>query len=100
RQELLRGPDRNWDRFFAAAQTDAVSEDAAELLRLLGAGGLQVVILTARPVTIRDITVDWLEGYGIPYDLLVMRPENDRGPSRTYKRAALDDLRTFGFTPR
>ncbi len=100
RQELLVGENRDWDRFFAAADTDVVSEDAAELLGILGSGGLQIVVLTARPDTIRDLTVAWLERHGIPYDLLVMRPDNDRGTSRTYKRAALADLRTFGFTPR
>lgn len=100
RQDLLRGADRDWDRFFAAASGDALSADAAELLGILGAGGLQIVVLTARPVTIRQLTVDWLEQHRIPYDLLVMRPASDRGSSRGYKQAALDDLRAFGFTPR
>lgn len=99
RQGLLAGADRDWDRFFAAAGSDAVSADAAELLGILGAS-LQVVLLTARPVTIRDITVTWLADNAIAYDLLVMRPVADRGPSRRFKRAALAELRAVGFAPR
>lgn len=99
RQELLAAGNRDWDRFFAAADTDVVSADAAELLRLLGTG-LQIVVLTARPVSIRAITVAWLESNQIPYDLLLMRPVHDRGSSRRYKHAALDELRAFGFVPR
>lgn len=99
RQHFLRGRDRSWGQFFAAAESDLVSADVDSLLRILGAT-LQIVLLTARPASIRGITVNWLQVNAISYDLLVMRSSTERGSSRDYKHAALHELREFGFTPR
>ncbi len=99
RQHHLRGLRRDWHAFFAAAGSDAVFPDQADLLALLGRT-LQVVILTARPLWIQRDTVDWLDRHGIAYDLLVMRPSRDRRASSAYKKSELDALEAFGFTPR
>lgn len=99
RQHLLAHPGRDWDRFFAAAGSDVLYGDNVALLELL-AQTLQIVLVTARPMRIRPDTVAWLSTNDVDYDLLVMRPDGDRGPSSTFKRSALAALRAFGFDPR
>jgi phosphoglycolate phosphatase-like HAD superfamily hydrolase len=99
RQHHLVWPRRDWGAFFAAAGDDAVFPDSAVLLGLLGEV-LQVVLVTARPVSIRPATIDWLNRHEIPYDLLVMRPDVDRRASAAYKKSAVHELDAFGFTPR
>jgi hypothetical protein len=99
RQHHLTWPRRDWHAFFAAAGDDALFDDCAVLLGLLGQT-LQVVLLTARPVSIRAATIDWLGRHEIPYDLLVMRPDIDRRASAAYKKSTVHELDVFGFTPR
>lgn len=99
RQHFLTWPRRDWDAFFAAAGSDAVFADTVTMLGLLSAT-LQIVVLTARPISIRPDTTDWLARHEVPYDLLVMRPDVDRRASAAYKKSAVDELRTSGFVPR
>jgi phosphoglycolate phosphatase-like HAD superfamily hydrolase len=97
RQHYLSGPGRrDWKRFFEAAGDDAVIEEVARLTDLIDPT-LTLVLLTARPTTIRDLTVTWLERHGLRWDLLVMRPEGDYMPSPDAKRLAVHELRAAGF---
>ncbi|MBW8825858.1 MAG: hypothetical protein JF603_05855 [Acidobacteria bacterium] len=97
RQHLLddRRPGR-WQRFFAEAGNDSLIEELARLTELIDPA-MVLVLLTARPTTIRDITVEWLERHGLRWDLLVMRPEGDYMPSPDAKRMAVHELRNHGF---
>lgn len=99
RQHLLSWPRRDWDAFFEAAGQDTVFSDTNALLGMLS-DSLQIVVVTARPLSIRPSTTDWLERHEVAYDLLVMRPQFDRRASAAYKKSAVDELRTFGFDPR
>ena len=97
RQHLLnkRGK-KDWKGFFARAGDDALIEEVARLTKLLDRD-LSVVLLTARPTTIQDLTVEWLERFDIRWDLLVMRRDGDFSPSPDAKRHALEQLRERGF---
>ncbi len=97
RQHLLeaRGRDR-WKNFFAEAGSDAVIEELARLAELIDPA-LVTVLLTARPTSIRDITITWLERHGLRWDLLVMRPEGVYLSSPDAKRMAVHELQSFGF---
>jgi len=99
RQDILfsgPGSRKNWKAFFAAAGDDALIEEVARVTELLHPN-LAVVLLTARPTTIRDTTHTWLEQHGVRWDLLVMRPEGDFRPSPEAKRMAVHELRSAGF---
>jgi hypothetical protein len=96
RQGLLERPKRDWKAFFNAAGDDPLIEEVARLLELLDPG-LNVVLLTARPMTIQAITVGWLEQHDLRWDLLIMRPARDFGASSDFKRAALRELAVFGL---
>jgi phosphoglycolate phosphatase-like HAD superfamily hydrolase len=98
RQHLLQGNGRrkNWQAFFAAAGNDAVIDEVARLTHLLDRD-LAVVLLTARPTTIQDLTFDWLGRADLRWDLLVMRPAGEYMPSPDAKRVAVRELRQEGF---
>ena len=99
RQHLLTpkpGQRKDWKRFFERAGDDALIEEVARLTLLLDSS-LQRVLLTARPTTIKDITVAWLDRFHLAWDLLVMRPAGRYEPSPVAKKAAVDELRGFGF---
>lgn len=97
RQHFLDPPKR-WREFFDAAGGDDLIEEIGRLVDLL-APELSVVLLTARPVRIRELTVDWLEANRVRWDLLVMRSARDFAPSPDVKRAEVRALRDAGFTP-
>ena len=99
RQHLLQpkgGGRKDWKTFFSRAGDDAIFEEVARLTNLLNPV-LNRVLLTARPTTIKDITVEWLERHDLAWDLLVMRPQGEFSPSPVAKRHAVNELRAYGF---
>jgi phosphoglycolate phosphatase-like HAD superfamily hydrolase len=96
RQHYLSGYSRDWDGFFEAAGADPLIEEVARLLELLEPS-LAVILLTARPARIREITVAWLEHFGLRYDLLVMRSGGDFLRAVEFKRRETRALKEYGF---
>jgi hypothetical protein len=97
RQHFLAGPGgKDWRGFFDAAGGDRVIEEVVRLTELLDRS-LALVLLTARPVRIRPLTLGWLERSGVEWDLLVMRPDRDFGPSVEFKRRSTRELLAVGF---
>src|SRR5262249_14344342 len=76
RQHYLEAPRRDWNAFFEACGDDPVIDEMRVLLELLDRD-LQVVLLTARPARVHQLTEAWLRRYGIRWDLLLMRPWGD-----------------------
>ena len=66
------------------------------LLDLL-APDLRIVLLTARPERVHQLTEAWLRRYRIRWDLLLMRPWGDYELSRDFKQASVWELREHGF---
>ncbi|MGH9105899.1 MAG: HAD family acid phosphatase [Acidimicrobiales bacterium] len=96
RQHFLKGPKPDWEAFFTASAEDPLVDEVAVLLDLL-APGLAIVLLTARPARIGEVTMEWLERHDLRWDLLVMRRDGERRPARNFKQAALRDIRASGF---
>jgi hypothetical protein len=96
RQHYLEAPVQDWRGFFDACGEDPVIEEVRLLLELLDPG-LSVVLLTARPERIADLTQAWLRRYRIRWDLLIMRPDFDYDLARWFKQASVADLRAYGF---
>ena len=79
------GPGRSrWDRFFAAASSDALLDVGAELARELAATH-PVVWLSGRPEWLRAITQTWLDGHELPAGALLLRPDGDHRPAEQFK---------------
>ena len=98
RQHFLDGASRykDWEAFFAASVDDPLLEDVNRLLSLLDRR-LAIVLLTARPTTVRPQTLAWLERYDVRWDLLIMRPERHYQPAVTFKGDTVTTLREAGL---
>jgi phosphoglycolate phosphatase-like HAD superfamily hydrolase len=98
RQHFLDGSTgrKDWRAFFAASGDDPLIEDVHRLLSLLDPS-LTIVLLTARPTTVREQTLAWLDRYRVRWDLLVMRPERQYQPAVDFKGAMVSALRAAGL---
>lgn len=99
RQHYLSGLRRDWDAFFEAAGGDPLIPEVGRLLELLDPA-LRVILLTARPASIRRDTVAWLERCELRYDLLVMRSGGDYLRAVEFKRRETKALVEYGFSLR
>ena len=99
RQHYLESPRRDWRAFFDACGDDPVIEEVKVLLDLLDPE-LRVVLLTARPQRIHQLTEAWLSRYKIRWDLLIMRSYGDYDMSVDFKQATAWELKEHGFEPR
>lgn len=89
RMHLFRNRGKGRDAlvpFFQAMGADAVYPWCRTLMDALRAQGFAIVLLTGRPEIYRGLTEDWLTRHGIAYDLLLMRPADDRRPGAEVKR--------------
>jgi hypothetical protein len=96
RQHYIEAPRANWRAFFDACGEDPVIEEVQRMLDLL-ATDLRIVLLTARPHRVHELTEAWLRRYKIRWDLLVMRPWGDYDLSRDFKQSTVWELRSAGF---
>ena len=101
RETILALADRRvvaFDSRLLRISTEAtpVIEEVKQLLDLLDPT-LQVVLLTARPHRVHQLTEAWLRHYGIRWDLLVMRSWGDYDWARDFKQYAIYELRRYGF---
>jgi phosphoglycolate phosphatase-like HAD superfamily hydrolase len=96
RQHYLEYPRRDWEAFFRACGDDELIDEVATLLDLLD-DELRIVLLTARPSRVQTQTLGWLDRYGLPWDVLIMRDFGDYEASRVFKRRTVEELRAYGF---
>ena len=99
RQHFLEWGRRDWDAFFDACGEDPLVAEVARLLELLDAE-LRIVLLTGRPLRVQPQTLAWLAHNRLRWDVLVMRDRGDYAQASRFKRAAVAELRAFGFEPR
>ena len=78
RRELSLKPNgkMDWDVFFDASNIslDLPNEPVIKMAQLFAADGFNIVIFSGRNDRSYTETQQWLEKYGVPYNLLVMRP--------------------------
>jgi len=87
---------RNWRGFFDACGEDTLIEEVGRLVELLDSS-LVVVLLTGRPLRVQPLTIEWLDRYGVRWDLLIMRTSGDYSAAREFKRQTVRELRDRGF---
>ncbi len=99
RQRHLRKQRPDWKSFFQEADGDAPIAGSAAFLALIGSE-TTVVLLTARPHTLHQVTLDWLASSGHRWDLLIMRHRSDGGlRSPEFKKRSVQELRALGYEP-
>lgn len=95
RQHFLRADPADWDGFGALAPLDPPIPAGREQCERWRADHV-VVIVTARPLGMREVTLAWLDEHGIEPDLVAFRASGDFRPSPDMKRDELERIRSFG----
>jgi len=89
RLNTLKGPRKDWKRFFAGIPHDSVDNAVKAVL-----DGLRtthsIILCSGRPDTHRPETEQWLKDQGIQYDRLFMRQRNDQRSDNIVKQIILD----------
>ncbi len=90
--------ERDFHAFHAASADCPSVEGVVEAVRAAKSTGRGILVVTGREFIWRDLTLDWLAKYDIPYDELLMRIVGDYRPDHVIKAEMLDDLEKRGWT--
>lgn len=84
----------NWKTFFDPKniQLDKPNVAVIEMAKMLKKQGHSVVIFSGRDSISRKETIEWLNQFGVPFDVLKMRPEGSFTPDDVLKQHWLDQL--------
>ncbi|HJP16921.1 MAG TPA: hypothetical protein QF762_08140 [Acidimicrobiales bacterium] len=100
RQHYLFGENKEWWNFFEAAIDDPPIVESIQLVNRL-AQNHTVILLTARPKRLTEITVNWMSQNNIRWEALEMRPDDDNYTSSPdVKRKILHSLQSLGYQPK
>lgn len=69
---------------------DTVDETVLELVRLLNLSGHIIILMSGRDDAARDVTRRWLADHGVPWNVLLMRPEGNRDKDFDVKARLFD----------
>jgi len=99
RQHYLLGENKEWWNFFEAAIDDPPIVESIQLVNCLTQNHT-VILLTARPKRLTEITVNWMSQNNIHWDALEMRQDDDiYTSSPDVKREILHSLQSLGYEP-
>lgn len=90
RVHFVRGKNRDYESFFAAAGDDPPITPVITLVRALAEQGHEIHIVSGRRDDTRAATERWLERHEVPHHRLLLRPYNDRTPDHILKRRWYD----------
>jgi acid phosphatase class B len=85
----------DWDiaHMVELIEKDKPNHPMIDLAKKYKKDGFEVIILTGRPDSVRDITKEWLDKYGIEYDQLIMRNwENNFLKAPIYKKKMYETI--------
>ncbi len=94
RQHHLRGGSPDWRSFFSNGIHDKPLTAGVALAKVIA---VPIVAVSARPNHVHADTVEWLEREGVPFDLVITRPEGDQRSSSEFKAAELSALQQAGY---
>lgn len=79
------GRGMTWDDYHVDQHKDAPLWDAVTLVSALKAHDFKIIIMTSRPEKWREQTSKWLFSYGVEFDELIMRPDDNHEASAVIK---------------
>jgi uncharacterized HAD superfamily protein len=82
----------NYDMFNDKCDKDMVIHPIASLLDMFVGYEYKIVIMTGRPDTFEDKTVDWLVSNHLRWDELMMRPEGEMASDSDVKYGFLKEI--------
>ena len=96
RRALAAKPDGkiNWKTFFNPENIilDEPNVPVIEMAKMLKKQGHSIVIFSGRDSISKVETILWLQKFGVPFDVLKMRPQGTFTPDDTLKQNWLDQL--------
>ena len=78
---------------------DSFHEDVGNFVNIAKVSGKKIIICTGREEFYREVTHNWLEKYGVSYDLMLMRRTKDYRSDDIVKKEMLDEMRAIGYNP-
>ncbi len=84
RDDMITNGD-SWDDYHVAGFMDQPVQEMLALLRTFRWAGYKTIALTAIPEKWRQITIQWLIKYQIPFDEILMRPDDNYLPAAELK---------------
>jgi hypothetical protein len=96
RQHFLDRPRRDWDGFFNAAGDDPLIKEMGTLMTLIDPQ-FSFILMTGRPSSIADLTVEWLATNNLRWDLLITRNWGDYSRAREFKALETNQLLGMNF---
>ncbi|WP_065328187.1 phosphatase domain-containing protein [Tritonibacter mobilis] len=97
RRPLLAGQRPDWKSFNASMGADTPNFPVVELYKALwDSGKYQLILVSGRGEEHRKLTETWLTWNEIPFERLLLRPENDFRPDVEIKQEILNLLRSEG----
>ena len=88
---------KDWQGFVNATKDDKPKLQSHFVAKALKAQGNRINILTGRNQAQHDITA--LQLRDIPYDTMIMRPDDNYDADQDLKAGMLDHLKTLGYNP-
>ena len=87
----------DWDVFFDPTNInlDQPNHSVIEMAKMLKEQGHSIVIFSGRSKVTKVATMEWLDKFGVPFDVLKMRPDNSEFkfmPDDVLKQHWLDQL--------
>lgn len=96
RLKYARGPEKDWDKFFAGVSGDTLRNSTRDVLHNYLSNGYEVILVSARPERCREDTVKWLwengQVEGLSYKALFMRGNHDKRDDVLVKGDMYDKL--------
>jgi hypothetical protein len=83
--------DERWRRFFAECHKDPPNIPVIRTLQALRWDWYDIHIFSGRSDEVREQTVNWLEGFSVPYQHLRMRPAGDFTADEELKRQWIEE---------
>jgi hypothetical protein len=82
----------DWATYFSMLHQDTPNEDVVAALRMFQTSLIGLLSLTGRPEQYRPATLEWLEQYDVPFDYLLMRPDDNRESAEILKLRQLEEF--------
>lgn len=81
----------DYEAFNNSLEKDIPNAKVVKICQAL-ADNYAIYICTGRPEKFRERTEKWLESYGIPYNQILMRPDNNSESDAVIKKRMLDSI--------
>jgi hypothetical protein len=90
------GPSPELDAYHAEAAKCPPNDWVVRLAKDLSEAGLDIFIVSARHEKHRNLTIQWLNKYNIPFKDIYLREDGDSRPDVETKRDSLDKIKSNG----